>query len=83
MYRFSEVVYDSASQTAEIGAGLIWDDVYAALDPYGVNVVGGRVSGVGVAGLILGGGSFHHFRMPARRSLYSSQVIHGKRINMV
>lgn len=82
MYRFSKVVYNKASQTAEIGAGLIWDEVYAALDPYGVNVVGGRVSGVGVAGLILGGGLFYHLRM-ARRNLYPSQVIHGKQISMV
>ncbi|KAJ3508178.1 hypothetical protein NLJ89_g5895 [Agrocybe chaxingu] len=56
MYRFSEVKYNEASQTAEIGAGLVWDDVYAALEPYNVNVVGGRVTGVGVGGFILGGG---------------------------
>ncbi|KAJ4490170.1 FAD-binding domain-containing protein [Lentinula aciculospora] len=56
MYRFSEVVYDAASSTATIGAGLVWDDVYAALAPYDVNVVGGRVTGVGVAGFTLGGG---------------------------
>ncbi|KIM37011.1 hypothetical protein M413DRAFT_423817 [Hebeloma cylindrosporum] len=56
IYRFSKVLYNKGSQTADIGAGLIWDDVYAALEPYGVNVVGGRVSGVGVAGVILGGG---------------------------
>ncbi|KAI9458759.1 hypothetical protein HD554DRAFT_2207065 [Boletus coccyginus] len=56
MSRFSEVVYDAAAQTVTIGAGLIWDDVYAALEPHGVNVVGGRVSGVGVAGFTLGGG---------------------------
>lgn len=30
--------------------------MYAALEPHGVNVVGGRVSGVGVGGLTLGGG---------------------------
>ncbi|KAL4076696.1 hypothetical protein V8B97DRAFT_1483468 [Scleroderma yunnanense] len=56
MTRFSEVTYDSASQTAVVGTGLIWDDVYSALEPYGVNVVGGRITGVGVAGLTLGGG---------------------------
>ncbi|KAG5640496.1 hypothetical protein DXG03_008325, partial [Asterophora parasitica] len=56
MSRFSEVTYDAASQTAVIGAGLIWDDVYAALAPHNVNVVGGRVTGVGVAGFTLGGG---------------------------
>ncbi|KAG6908411.1 hypothetical protein DXG01_004772 [Tephrocybe rancida] len=56
MKRFSEVTYNAATQTAVIGAGLIWDDVYAALAPYNVNVVGGRVTGVGVAGFTLGGG---------------------------
>ncbi|KAK0232019.1 FAD dependent oxidoreductase [Armillaria nabsnona] len=56
MYRFSEVTYNSTSETAIIGSGLVWDDVYASLAPYGVNVLGGRVTGVGVAGFILGGG---------------------------
>ncbi|PBK83516.1 FAD-binding domain-containing protein [Armillaria gallica] len=56
MYRFSEVTYNSTSGTAIIGSGLVWDDVYASLAPYGVNVLGGRVTGVGVAGFILGGG---------------------------
>ncbi|KAF8188904.1 hypothetical protein K438DRAFT_1936224 [Mycena galopus ATCC 62051] len=56
MTRFSGVTYDAASGTATIGTGLIWDDVYTALEPFGVNVVGGRVSGVGVAGFTLGGG---------------------------
>jgi len=56
MYRFSEVTYDEDAQTATIGTGLIWDDVYAALAPHNVNVVGGRVTGVGVAGFTLGGG---------------------------
>ncbi|OSD00999.1 FAD-binding domain-containing protein [Trametes coccinea BRFM310] len=56
MYRFSEVNYDAAAGVAEVGAGLIWDDVYTALEPYAVSVVGGRVSGVGVAGFTLGGG---------------------------
>ncbi|KZT04998.1 FAD-binding domain-containing protein [Laetiporus sulphureus 93-53] len=56
MSRFDGVTYNSDSQTVDIGAGLIWDDVYQALEPYGVNVVGGRVTGVGVGGFILGGG---------------------------
>ncbi|KAG7446652.1 FAD-binding domain-containing protein [Guyanagaster necrorhizus] len=56
MYLFSEVTYDPASETVVIGSGLIWDDVYESLAPHGVNVVGGRVTGVGVAGFILGGG---------------------------
>ncbi|KAJ7452892.1 FAD dependent oxidoreductase [Mycena latifolia] len=56
MSRFSGVTYHEATQTVDIGTGLVWDDVYAALAPFGVNVVGGRVTGVGVAGFTLGGG---------------------------
>lgn len=44
MSRFSGVVYDAASSTATFGSGLVWDDVYSALAPYNVNVVGGRVT---------------------------------------
>ncbi|KAJ6583298.1 hypothetical protein B0H10DRAFT_886542 [Mycena sp. CBHHK59/15] len=56
MSRFSGVTYNKARGTVTVGSGLIWDDVYEALAPHGVNVVGGRVSGVGVAGFTLGGG---------------------------
>lgn len=59
MSKFSNVTYDASSQTVEVGPGLIWDDVYEALEDTGVNVVGGRVSGVGVAGFSLGGGQFY------------------------
>jgi FAD/FMN-containing dehydrogenase len=54
--RFNETKVNTASGTVEVGAGLTWDQVYAALEPTGVNVVGGRIPGVGVAGLTLGGG---------------------------
>ena len=54
--RFNETKVDIISGTVEVGAGLTWDQVYAALEPTGVNVVGGRIPGVGVAGLTLGGG---------------------------
>jgi FAD/FMN-containing dehydrogenase len=64
MSRFSDIIYNAASQTVTIGAGLIWDDVYAALEPHGVNIVGGRVTGVGVAGCILGGGTSDQFFYP-------------------
>jgi hypothetical protein len=56
MTRFNTVAVDKTSNTVAIGAGLLWDDVYAALDGTGLNVVGGRVRGVGVAGFTLGGG---------------------------
>ncbi|EJD01924.1 FAD-binding domain-containing protein [Fomitiporia mediterranea MF3/22] len=56
MKRFNSVVYNADSGTADVGAGLLWDDVYGALEQHGVSVLGGRVSGVGVAGFTLGGG---------------------------
>ena len=56
MSRFQNLIYDQSKQTVDLGAGLIWDDAYGALDPYNVTVVGGRINGVGVAGLVLGGG---------------------------
>ena len=56
MSRFNETNVNSMSGTVEVGAGLIWDEVYAILEPAGVSVVGGRIPGVGVAGLTLGGG---------------------------
>ncbi|KAF9022273.1 FAD dependent oxidoreductase [Hymenopellis radicata] len=56
MSRFTDVIYDASTQTAAVGTGNIWDDVYATLEPYGRQVVGGRFPGVGVAGFSLGGG---------------------------
>ena len=56
MSRFQKVIYNRNKQSVDLGAGLIWDDAYKALEPYNVTVVGGRISGVGVAGLVLGGG---------------------------
>ncbi len=61
MTRFNEVTYDSATQTAVIGAGNVWDDVYEILNAQGVNVVGGRVTGIGVAGFTLGGGMYDDY----------------------
>ncbi len=56
MTRFNHTKVDFKSGTVEIGAGLTWGQVYAALEPTGVNVVGARSPNVGVAGLTLGGG---------------------------
>ncbi|KIJ53165.1 hypothetical protein M422DRAFT_155651, partial [Sphaerobolus stellatus SS14] len=56
MSRFTDINYDPASSTVEVGPGNLWDAVYAKLNPMGVTVVGGRVPGVGVAGFTLGGG---------------------------
>jgi FAD/FMN-containing dehydrogenase len=42
--------------TAYVGPGARWGDVYTQLESKGLAVVGGRVSDVGVGGVILGGG---------------------------
>lgn len=57
MARFSEVTYHAAQQTVDVGAGMIWDDVYSALELFDVSALGGRVTGIGVAGFTLGGGA--------------------------
>ena len=56
MTRFNETTVDSECGTVEIGAGLTRGQVYDAFNDTGVIVIGGRVPGVGVAGLTLGGG---------------------------
>jgi hypothetical protein len=83
MYRSNKVMYNSLSQMADIDASLVWDDVYAALEPHGVNVVGRRTTGVGVAKFTLGGGLFEYSWVPHHRVDYMSQDIRGKRINTV
>ncbi|KAK4234829.1 6-hydroxy-D-nicotine oxidase [Achaetomium macrosporum] len=51
------VVYDASSETASIGPGCRWREVYAELHKHGRAVAGGREGNVGVAGLLLGGGN--------------------------
>lgn len=40
---------------AHVGPGNRWGDVYSQLDQQQLSVVGGRVAGIGVGGLTLGG----------------------------
>ena len=42
---------------ASVGPGATWDSVYEELEKHELTVVGGRVTGVGVGGLIIGGSS--------------------------
>ncbi|KAN0139378.1 hypothetical protein V8E53_002879 [Lactarius tabidus] len=60
LYEFADpdIVINMDSETVEIGAGLSWTEIYTYLQvvPRGVNAVGGRLHGVGVAGVLLGGG---------------------------
>ncbi|KAF3066808.1 putative FAD-linked oxidoreductase, partial [Trichoderma lentiforme] len=43
-------------QMVELGPGATWINVYAALEPHHISTAGGRISGVGVGGFLLGGG---------------------------
>ncbi|KAI9439708.1 FAD-binding domain-containing protein [Lactarius indigo] len=56
LVRFDKITINPFGRTVELGAGLTWSRVYAALDPFGITVIGGRVGDVGVSGLTLGGG---------------------------
>lgn len=77
MTRFNETKVDSTHGTVCVGAGLTWGQVYSALDPTGVNVIGGRASGVGVAGLTLGGGECLQVGLWARQRAGSSYIPSG------
>jgi len=56
--RFNCTKVNAEDRTVEVGPGLTWDEVYDALSPTGMSVIGGRIPGVGVAGLTLGGSEF-------------------------
>lgn len=51
----NSITLSSNGSIAHIGAGNRWLDVYTALQPYNLSVIGGRVSDIGVGGLTLGG----------------------------
>ena len=50
-------VYDPVTETATLGPGATWLEVYTELHKYQRAVAGGREGNVGVGGLILGGGN--------------------------
>jgi FAD/FMN-containing dehydrogenase len=56
--RFNDTKVNADDGTVEVGPALTWDEVYETLAPIGMSVVGGRIPGIGVAGLTLGGGEF-------------------------
>ena len=65
MSRFSNLTYDASSQTAVVGAGMTWGQVYDALAPRGVSVVGGKFPDAGVAGVVLSAGNHHFSFLPS------------------
>ncbi|KAH9017239.1 FAD-binding domain-containing protein [Lactarius hengduanensis] len=56
MTRFDSIELNNVTGTVDAGSGVTLDQVYAALDSSGLNVIGGRSPGVGIAGLTLGSG---------------------------
>jgi len=55
MKRFNNITYNDVKKTLDVGAGVIWKDVYSYLGNHSVGVVGGDPL-VGVSGWLLGGG---------------------------
>lgn len=47
MAKFNDVTHDAAAGTVTLGTGLTWGEAYQALEPMGVMVAGGRISGIG------------------------------------
>ncbi|KAL8859642.1 MAG: hypothetical protein Q9178_003756 [Gyalolechia marmorata] len=59
LQKLNQIEVSADKKVARLGPGGRWGDVIAALDPYDLSVIGGRIPQVGVGGLILGGGFFH------------------------
>ncbi|KAF2650541.1 putative oxidoreductase [Lophiostoma macrostomum CBS 122681] len=57
--RLNRIDLTEGGKVVQVGAGATWGVVYEKLDPLGRSVAGGRVAGVGVGGLTLGGGISH------------------------
>lgn len=53
----NQIDFAKDSKIASFGAGAQWQDVYTALEEYGVTVPGGRTATVGVGGYMLAGGN--------------------------
>ncbi|KIK51148.1 hypothetical protein GYMLUDRAFT_50717 [Collybiopsis luxurians FD-317 M1] len=56
LQHLNHVVLSEDKKTVSVGPGCTWHDVYTVLQPHGLAVVGGRSSGVGVGGFLMGGG---------------------------
>ena len=45
--RLNSFSVNNKTKTVTLGTGLKWDEAYQLLEPYGVNVAGARIPGVG------------------------------------
>ncbi|KAJ0123761.1 hypothetical protein J7T55_012230 [Diaporthe amygdali] len=57
--RLNSIDVNARDSTVSLGPAASWDAVFAKLEPLGLGVAGGRIAGVGVGGLTLGGGLSH------------------------
>ena len=75
--RIDAVDVDPAARTARIGGGVLWADLDAATQDHGLAVTGARLSGLGVAGVTLSGGSgwLERGLGPTSASLVRAQVV--------
>ena len=53
--KMNEIKLSSNKNIVSLGPGNTWFDVYVALEPETLTVIGGRVAAIGVGGLTLGG----------------------------
>lgn len=58
--RMNAVKLADDHKSIHVQVGATWIDLYKALEPYSLTVVGGRSGTVGIGGLVLGGGSSWH-----------------------
>jgi FAD/FMN-containing dehydrogenase len=72
-----DVQVDAPGRRARLGGGLTWAELDAATLEHGLAVTGGRISGLGVAGVALDGGSGWLERAfgPTCASLASAEVV--------
>ena len=68
---------DATARTARVGGGVTWGELDAATQEHGLAVTGGRLSGLGVAGVALGEGSGWLERAlgPTGASLVGAEVV--------
>lgn len=50
---------DVHGTVVQVGAGALWQQVYEAVEPHNITVMGGRIGVVGVAGFVTGGKLSH------------------------
>ena len=78
----NSITISGDKSVVSVGAGSLWQNIYAQLDPLGIAVGGGRVAGIGVGGFLTGGQSDTN-QLSDTSSLKLSQVAyHSSHLNL-